>query len=254
MEPWKSAANRFLAECPFRSEIEVVYLTGSYAHGMADQYSDIDLYIILNDAVDWRERGNRNVDGFIIEYFANPFRQVKQYIETQHIDGNQITINMILDSIVILDANASADTLREYCLQKLAEPFPELDEASKGVKLYAIWDRFNELERSYHNNSPDFNVQYDQFGIDVIYTYARFLKAPLPPYYHLYRWLTDGQYHQSFSLPLFSDAHFLQLMIRFFTLIGLAERFCLAEEMKTYVMEKMQGFDINQYVFRSPCV
>lgn len=251
MESWKAAANKFLAECPFLSDIEVVYLTGSYAHGVADQYSDIDLYIILNDAVDWRERGNRNVDGFIIEYFANPFRQVKQYIETQHSDGNQITINMILYGIVIMDVNASADTLREYCLQKLAEPSPELDEAFIGVKLYAVWDRFNELERSYHNNSRDFNVQYDQFGIDVIYTYARFLKAPLPPYYHLYRWLTDEEYHKSFSLPKYPDIDFWQQMIHFFTLTDFAERFCLAEKMKTYVIDKMHGFDIDHYVFRS---
>lgn len=253
MERWEASANKFLEECSFLSDIEIVYLTGSYAHNSADQYSDIDLYIVLKDSAHWRERGNKNVDGFIVEYFANPLRQIKKYIELQHNDGNQITINMILNGNVLMDKNSSSGALREYCLQKLTEPYPELDEASRGMKLYTIWDRFNELERSYQNSSRDFSVQYDQFGIDTIYTYSRFLKASLPPYYHLYRWLTDEEYFGNFSLPEFPDPIFRLQIIQFFALTDIFEKFRLAEEMKKYVIEKMNGFDIDHYVYRSPC-
>ena len=70
MEKWEAAARKFIKQCGFYNEIEAAFLTGSYAAGNADKYSDIDLYIVLSEDVTWRERGNKRFDGFLIEYFA----------------------------------------------------------------------------------------------------------------------------------------------------------------------------------------
>ncbi|WP_245610422.1 nucleotidyltransferase domain-containing protein [Thermococcus celericrescens] len=62
----------FLEEWREKDFVEAALLTGSYAISMETKYSDVDVYIILSDNVDWRERGNKIIDGILIEYFANP--------------------------------------------------------------------------------------------------------------------------------------------------------------------------------------
>lgn len=42
MEKWEIAARKFVEQCGLYKDIEAVFLTGSYAAGNADKYSDID--------------------------------------------------------------------------------------------------------------------------------------------------------------------------------------------------------------------
>jgi len=49
MKKWEIAARKFIDSCSFKDEIEAVFLTGSNACGNADEFSDIDLYIVLSD-------------------------------------------------------------------------------------------------------------------------------------------------------------------------------------------------------------
>ncbi len=58
-------------------------LSGSRVTSFASKYSDIDVYIILSDDVEWRERGNKMIDGCLIEYFANPIKQIKSYFKEE---------------------------------------------------------------------------------------------------------------------------------------------------------------------------
>jgi len=69
---WQLALEKFLKEWKEKDFVEGALLTGSYAIGMETKYSDVDVYIILSDSVEWRERGNKVIDGVLIEYFANP--------------------------------------------------------------------------------------------------------------------------------------------------------------------------------------
>lgn len=42
---------------------------------------DIDIYIITKNDTTWRERGNKLVDGYLIEYFINPIKKINDYME-----------------------------------------------------------------------------------------------------------------------------------------------------------------------------
>lgn len=72
---WKLALDKFIAPYLNDEEVEAILLVGSYAVNNQNQYSDIDIYIILNDNAEYRERGNKKVDNYLIEYFINPIRK-----------------------------------------------------------------------------------------------------------------------------------------------------------------------------------
>lgn len=79
MERWEEALDKFLSEWRRRDYVVGALVCGSYVTGSPTARSDIDVHIILAEESDWRERGNRYVDGCLIEYFANPPRQIRTY-------------------------------------------------------------------------------------------------------------------------------------------------------------------------------
>lgn len=65
MEKWKKAMNTFIEGWRSNQDVVAAMVCGSYVTGKASRRSDIDIHIVLNDEVEWRERGNQYVDGFL---------------------------------------------------------------------------------------------------------------------------------------------------------------------------------------------
>ena len=248
---WEIAARKFIEQCEFYTDIEAVFLTGSYATDNADKYSDIDLYIVLNDDCKWRVRGNKLLDdGFRIEYFANPIRQIKTYIDSSYEDVRILEINMILNGIVIYDKNSTAETLKTYCLQKCMAEFPKLGDFHVQMGQYYIWDNFDELTRAYDNKTADFAMQYYIFIKDIFEFYSRYICSPIPNYHKLYKWLTDKTYRSNFKLPPYNDGYFLQLVTEAFDSPDINTMFAKAGNIKDYVFKKVGGFDIDNFALK----
>ena len=253
MEQWELAARDFIESCPFKNEIECVFLTGSHATKNADEFSDIDLYIVLNDAVTWRERGNKRVNGLLVEYFANPMRQIKKYIDASYDSVSLIEVNMIRNGIILFDRNAAASELIAYCEQKTQSPFPQMSEFSAKMGLYHLWNSFDELQRSDTRQTPDLPMQFFRFMQDSLELYSRFIGSPVPTYHHLYRWLTEDAYHKNYGLADYKDQEFLNLIKSAFECKNPDAMFDLAKTVYTYVSGNMGGFDIEDFVLHSPC-
>ena len=83
MQTWELAVEKFLTKYKDEDYFLGAILTGSYATGNYDENSDIDIYIVTKNNVTWRERGNKNIDGFLIEYFINPKKKILSYFELQ---------------------------------------------------------------------------------------------------------------------------------------------------------------------------
>ena len=81
MDKWTLALETFLKDWKDRGDVVGALVCGSYASGYPSKRSDIDIHIILADHVEGRERGNRVVSGFLIEYFANPPAQIRKYYQ-----------------------------------------------------------------------------------------------------------------------------------------------------------------------------
>ena len=252
MEKWEAVARKFVEQCDFNHDIEAVFLTGSYVAGNADKYSDIDLYIVLNDNVTWRARGNKRIDGFLVEYFANPVRQIKKYIDSAYGNVSIIEINMITYGIVIFDKNSTAESMREYCSLKDINNFPALHEFHIKNGLYKIWDEFDEITRSYDNKTADFTMQYFMFIKDTFDFYSRYIGSPVPNYHHLYKWLTNETYREKFRLPPYRDAIFLDLISGAFDNMDMDAMFLQAGKIKDYVLNKTGGFDIDNFMLKGP--
>jgi len=221
--------------------------------GNADEFSDVDIFIILGDHVDWRERGNKRIDGLLVEYFANPMRQVRKYIDGGYPSLNLTEINMILGGIVIFNKNSAAEEAIAYCKQKMMSEFPKLSEFDIKTGLYTMWNNFDELRRACGCDSPDCTMIFFTFVRHAFELYSRYICSPIPNHHKTYQWLTDEGFRKRYGLPGYSDPAFLEMVGRVFGNADAKVNLALAQDIYNYVCGEMGGFCVDEFVLRSPC-
>jgi len=250
---YELATKKFIDSCHFKDDIDCIFLAGSHASGNADEFSDIDLFIVLNDSVDWRERGNKRVDGFLIEYFANPARQIKKYIYNDHAKVKLTSINMILNGIVVFGDSSVANELIEYCRKKMASGFAKMNHFDINTELYFLWNDYDELSRAYAYQAPDFTMQFHLFINNAFELYSRYTCSPVPNYHNRHRWLADDQYFAKYGLPPHNDQNFLVIIKKSFDCDNTTAMYDLSKALYSYITEHMGGFDIDNFTLRGPC-
>jgi len=253
MEKWEQAARSFIDSCSFKDEIDAVFLTGSHAFGNADEFSDVDLFIVLSDDAKWRERGSKRVNGLRIEYFVNPVRQIIKYIEGSYTDARLIEITMILGGIVIYNKNSAAEKMIDYCKQKLVSEFPKMSEFNVKTGLYLLWDNLDELNRAYANKTPDVEMQFFMLIRSAFELYSRYICSPVPSYHKLFKWLTNEKYAKRYGLPVFNDTVFLEMIKSAFCCKDSKAMLELSDDIYAYVSDKMGGMDVDNFALRGPC-
>ncbi|MBO8174400.1 MAG: hypothetical protein H0Z18_03995 [Thermococcus sp.] len=83
---------------------------------------------MLSDNVDWRERGNLVIDGVLIEYFANPVKQIKYYFEKEFKQNKRSTARIITIGKVLFDKTGIAEELKKEALKYMKKPFEKPNE------------------------------------------------------------------------------------------------------------------------------
>ena len=78
-------------------------MRGSFVVGNPKKHSNIDLHTFLKDGTEWRERGNKIVDGFLVEYFANPPKQIAPYFKEDFEDKSQMAVIQFLTGKILFD-------------------------------------------------------------------------------------------------------------------------------------------------------
>jgi predicted nucleotidyltransferase len=141
---------------PFRNDPNVIgiLLTGSYAHSTPDSYSDLDVYIITNES-DWRERGNTFIDGYEVEYFINPTKQINVYMDEDETDLRPVTAHMLSYGKILYRKEITPnpmDQLIDRAKEIIDKPLPELDDLARELARYSFDDGVKDLLDSKSSN------------------------------------------------------------------------------------------------------
>ena len=111
MNKWELAVEEFISQYKDEDYFLGAILTGSYATGNNDENSDIDIYIVTTNETKWRERGNKNINGFLIEYFINPKNKILSYFEQELKDYHLSTTMIFVNGKILYDKDGSVKEL-----------------------------------------------------------------------------------------------------------------------------------------------
>jgi len=250
-EKWEVALNKFLKNWKENPDVTGIIICGSYITGNPTKHSDIDIQIILKMGCEWRERGNKIVDGILMEYFANPPERIVGYLDDDQKRRRKIEAHMLSTGKIYLDKDGEVKKLKELAKEHLKKSFDEMPIHKIELNKYHIWDMVDNLEEVYHRGTEDFSYVYHSFLKNLLEVYTEFLKYPDMHENKTFRFLTDKKDREKYGIPEFKDELFVNKFTKAIKETKKDKMMKLFEELAKHVQNKMGGFEIDGWKFRS---
>lgn len=137
---WKEKLNVFLENFEYKNDIVGILVCGSYITGNPSSHSDLDVHIILNENVNYRERGNKIIDGLLIEYFANPAKQIRKYFDEDYKDIRPMSQTQFITGKILLDKTGEVLKLKNEAKEMLNKHYSDIDTNINELNKYGIWN------------------------------------------------------------------------------------------------------------------
>jgi predicted nucleotidyltransferase len=244
----ESVINTFLEPYFTDNDIQGAILTGSYAQGNQNKYSDIDIFIISSDKLDWRERGSKIISDYVLEYFINPPKKVIQEIEEyKHIATSAIIIN----GIELFDKTGIIKILKEKAFKAVYIPMTPMNMGEIEMMKYYIHYYYEQIKRAYEDNSDEFPFLYYTFLEYIIYSYGRNVGISLPPKTKIYQYVFDEEYYLIKELKKIDDMEILKLLKECMKNNKNEIMYENITELKDYFLNSIGGFNIDGWKIRS---
>lgn len=249
---WEAALEQFLEDWKHRDEVVGVLVCGSYITGRPSKRSDIDVHIILRDDCDWRERGNRVVNGYLIEYFVNPPQQIRSYFREDHQDRRPMSMVQFLTGRVYVDKSGVVKELIEEARGWKNKPYEPLPAPIIELKKYGLWDALDNLLDCHEARRSDYPMVYAQSLLHLYREYCSMLRVEQVPYYQLLSYFTDPHYLKKYLKDPFPDPEFAELFVRAMQTKDREEQVKIYQMLTEHVMSRNGGFTIDGWKLRSP--
>ena len=251
MEKWKKALSKFLEKHENEDYYEGAIACGSFVSGNNNEYSDIDVHIILKRGNEWRERGNLEVDGFLIEYFANPVNKYEQYCIDEAHDSKHHTIAMFANGIIVSDKNGEVKKLKDKASEAVRCEVKDLSEFELLSSKYGCWDKYDELKVIYLENRDNFYLAYYELYKDLITLHGRLKKLRAFSFTKLDKLLDSKLFRDNYGISKFYDEYDTGIIRDCMVLDTREKMMKKITDLYKYVMDLSGGFDINKFVLRS---
>lgn len=248
MKNIEASLNKFLAPWRRKSGYLGAILTGSYATGTQTEFSDVDVQIVYKDGTEWRERGNKIMDGYVFEYFANPVGQYKKYMDKEYASGKRTTARMFVTGLIIEDTGNNVGVLKNEAEKMFKKKFAKISKFDAEIAKYTIWDNVDGLKDLEKRNTPDFLVLYGITLVKVFEIYAKFLGIEMPTTSKLYRFLSDRSFRENYKMAEVPDGQFVKLLMSSLKKKDLKS----IEKLVKHVQSQMGGFNIDGWKLKSP--
>jgi predicted nucleotidyltransferase len=122
MSNWEKAVEKFIKPWRAKKNVIAALVAGSYVTGKPNPRSDLDVYIVTKPGTRWRERGNKRIDGFLVEYFVNPPEQIRKYFADNHAHNSAMSLTPYTSGRVLFDKNGTLARLRREANRWLGKP------------------------------------------------------------------------------------------------------------------------------------
>lgn len=252
MNNWEQALNKFINQYKNEDYFVGALLTGSYLTGNNNQNSDIDVYIITNNEITWRERGNKLIDGYMIEYFINPISKIKSYFTKELESYHLSTTMMFVNSKIIYDKTNEVQALVDIAKDNIKNlnNLKEIDDFKYKSNCYSVWDSYDELESKY-KEKEDIDFTYYLFLQKVIDGYFYNKQIPSLPLNKIEKILKNEDYKNKYNILKLPEKTFNELFLKCLSEKEYDKKFANAKELYNYFMNEFKDFDINNYALRS---
>lgn len=251
VEKWKLALKEFLKKYEEDDDVVGAILCGSYVTGNQNEYSDIDVQLVLKDTCDYSVHGVTESNSYLIEYFINPAYKIKEYMELNYKKNRQMTQNTFAYGKIIYDLDGSVKQLQDLALKYIDKPFKNIASSKLDSNNYHLWDLLDELKVSLKEERLDFNKIYYMLLNEVYDIYAEYLGIQKLPKTKIYKILTDEEYRKKYHVFKLPEDEFINLYLKCYNLDKPDRMYKNIEELINYYYKKQGGFNIRTFELKT---
>jgi hypothetical protein len=249
---WEAALDAFLARWRDRPEVTGALVCGSYVTGDPSPRSDIDLHILLKPSTPWRERGNDVVDGFLVEYFANPPHRIAEYFRGDYADNDHACATQFVTGRIVFDRTGVIAKLKKDAQRWIDKPFRKPTRVQVLLGNYGLWDNLDNFRDAVENAEPDLAWQYVHSLSNLLRVYTRYSGDCFLRFDKAYVGLTGDGLVKKYAQRPFSDRLFARRFAAGMLETDPAKMLSTLETLTRYVQRKTGGFEIDGFRLRSP--
>jgi len=251
MHNWRKKLDVFLENFEHAADIIGILVCGSYITGNPTNHSDLDVHLILNNNVNYRQRGNKIIDGLLIEYFANPPKQIHQYFNEDLQGKDLMSQTQFATGQIIQDKTGEVEALKKKAKQMIAAfydspPNFTLSELDK----YFLWDMLDDLQDAHETNRPDFDFLYHTRLNALL---GKYLHAQNRPYNAktILGNITDPATREKYLLRELPDETIAALIATAITANTQVNKIDAYKKLTTEILRQLGGFDIDGFKLKS---
>lgn len=248
---WPRKLQAFLRPWRKRRQLSGILVCGSYITGNPSPRSDLDVHLVLAEGTKWRERGNCIVDGLLIEYFANPPEQVREYFRSDHAAGARQAAVQFATGEIVSDRDGSIATLKREAARWLKKPLPRKAGAARELARYALWDNLDNFSDLVESASPAAAHCYHLYLRDAYLFFCAQLGYPRQGAHQIAGILSDASKRKKYLLPEFPDRIFARRLQRALSQESPKGQLKALREITSYIQAKCGGFEIDGWRLRS---
>lgn len=251
MKKWQIALQKFIKKWESKKDVVGAVVCGSYITGNPTKHSDIDVQILLDSKTPWRERGNKIIDGILIEYFANPVTKIQQYFEEDYKERRKISAHMFCSGKVLFDKTGELKKIIKDAKKYFTKKYPHPSNIQIEMAKYHIWDRRDNLEEIYETNADEFSFVFFNDLNELFEAYSRFLRFDSVQVHKLKRFIVNGKDKKKYDVGDFPDKKFVKMFVKAINIKDKSEMMKEYQKLTNHVLKKMGGFNVDGWKLKS---
>lgn len=210
----RNALAAFLSKWERKQNLLGIFLSGSYATGLATPFSDIDLYIIMSDETAKRERGDQVIGGWTIEYNADPLRYIAALQAEQYRAGLRHCARKLATGKILLDRGGVLARLQKDARKQMRKALPRKNSVRVEMMKYYLWDQLDNLRDLEAQKSHGLAYAY-HCGLQMLFGfYGEYLRAEVLRPTRVYQFMSDASFRRKYAIRSFPDAVFMEMARR----------------------------------------
>ncbi|MCL2350426.1 MAG: nucleotidyltransferase domain-containing protein [Defluviitaleaceae bacterium] len=251
MNQWKNKLDTFLKDFEHMVDATGILVCGSYVTGSPTKHSDLDVHIILKEDADYRERGNKIVHGLMIEYFANPPKQILAYFDEDLREKSLMSQTQFATGEILRDDCGTVQTLKNKALAMIEDFYANIKSATMlGMTKYFLWDMLDDLHDAFETNRTDFDFLYYNFLNKIITSYMNYENMPYN-FKTILGNIKDEIVKKKYLMRELPDGDIADLIAKCITASEKADKLRLYQNLTDAILNKHGGFCANGYKLKS---
>lgn len=224
-----------------------ILLSGSYAVGLENNKSDIDIRLLLDSNQTKSFKGLQEIKGYSFSYLANTKESISELFNIDFFNNSKIEARIFSVGRILYDKTGALGELKEISKHYFELPFTEkiISEEDRKIIVHTMYSKYTYL-MEIDVQSPFFLLNYMIFMRHIFSSYMYILNMETVTESKWEKVLMDQNYVSAYNFALFPDQKFVKMWVKSISGKNVSKKSLTA--VYKYIRKKIYPIDKKSFI------